>query len=212
MKRRAVGEGVWSLLIMIDGEGRLGDAEEAKRKQAVENHKKWLEAAAFLGCHCIRVNAESDGSPDEQARRVADGLRRLTELADPLGLNVTVENHGGLSSNGAWLARVIKSVGHPRCGTLPDFGNFTIKPGEDYDRYKGVEELMPLAKAVSAKSNDFDEKGNETRTDFLKMMKIVAAAGYHGYVGIEYEGEVLPEMEGIVATRKLLERVRTQLA
>jgi L-ribulose-5-phosphate 3-epimerase len=212
MKRRAVGEGVWSLLIMIDGEGRLGDPEAGARKQAVENHKKWLEAAAFLGCHCVRVNAESEGSPDEQAGRVGEGLRRLAELADPLGLDVTVENHGGLSSNGAWLARVIRSVGHARCGTLPDFGNFTIKPGESYDRYQGVEELMPLAKAVSAKSHDFDRKGNETHTDFQRMMKIVTAAGYRGYVGIEYEGEVLPEMEGILATRKLLERVRSRLA
>jgi L-ribulose-5-phosphate 3-epimerase len=212
MKRRAVGEGVWSALIMIDDEGKLGDADDGRRKQAVENHKKWVEAAAYLGCHCIRVNAQADGSPDEQARRVADGLRRLTEIADPVGISVTVENHGGLSSNGAWLAKVIKSVGHPRCGTLPDFGNFAISGSEQYDRYKGVQELMPLAKAVSAKSHDFDKKGNETQTDFLRMLKIVTGAGYHGYVGIEYEGEVLPEMEGILATKKLLERVRTQLA
>jgi L-ribulose-5-phosphate 3-epimerase len=211
MKRRAVGEGVWSALIMIDDEGKLGAAEEAQRKQAVENHKKWVEAAAFLGCHCIRVNANADGSPDEQAQRVTDGLRRLTEVADPFGISVTVENHGGLSSNGAWLAKVIKAVGHPRCGTLPDFGNFTIREGEHYDRYQGVQELMPLAKAVSAKSHDFDKKGNEVHTDFLRMMKIVNAAGYHGYVGIEYEGQKLPEMDGILATRKLLERVRTQM-
>jgi L-ribulose-5-phosphate 3-epimerase len=211
MKRRAVGEGVWSALIMIDGEGKLGDAAEGKRKEAVENHRKWIEAAAYLGCHCIRVNAHADGTPDEQSARVAEGLRRLCELADPFGIDVTVENHGGLSSNGAWLAKTIKSVEHPRCGTLPDFGNFKIKEGEEYDRYRGVEELMPLAKAVSAKSNDFDKKGNESRIDYLRMLKLVTAAGYHGYVGIEYEGKVLPEMEGIAATKKLLERVRAQL-
>jgi sugar phosphate isomerase/epimerase len=211
MKRRAVGEGVWSALIMIDEEGNLGDTDAGKRGEAVERHRRWAEAAAYLGCHCIRVNAYAEGTPDEQAKRVAEGLRKLSELADPLGINVVVENHGGLSSNGAWLARVIQSVGHPRCGTLPDFGNFTIKPGQDYDRYKGVQELMPLAKAVSAKSHDFDSKGNEVHTDFARMMKIVTAAGYHGYVGIEYEGEKLPEMEGIVATKKLLERVRERL-
>jgi L-ribulose-5-phosphate 3-epimerase len=211
MKRRAVGEGVWSSLIMIDDEGKLGDADPGKRAEAVELHKKWVEAAAYLGCHCIRVNAYADGSPDDQAKRVAEGLRKLSEIAEPVGINVTVENHGGLSSNGAWLARVIRSVGHPRCGTLPDFGNFTIKEGQEYDRYKGVQELMPLAKAVSAKSHDFDDKGNETHTDYLKMMKIVVGAGYHGYVGIEYEGSKMPEMEGILATKKLLERVRGQL-
>jgi sugar phosphate isomerase/epimerase len=202
MKKRAEGEGVKSLLIMIDGEGALGDADDAKRRQAVENHHKWAEAAKFLGCHSLRVNAQSSGSYDEQLMRAADGLRQLSEFAAKLDLNVIVENHGGLSSNGKWLASVIQSVGLPNCGTLPDFGNFG-----DYDRYQGVKELMPFAKAVSAKSHDFDESGNETHTDYFKMMEIVLDAGYHGYVGIEYEGSKLSEAEGIRATQKLLERV-----
>jgi L-ribulose-5-phosphate 3-epimerase len=207
LKRRAAGEGVWSALIMVDDEGKLGDGDDRKRIQAVDDHKKWVEAAAYLGCHSVRVNAHCDGTAEEASRRVADGLRRLTEFADPFGLNVIVENHGGLTSNGAWLARTLKQVGHPRCGALPDFGNFG-----DYDRYKGVEELMPLARAVSAKSHDFDAGGNETHTDYHRMMKIVTAAGFHGYVGIEYEGDGLPEREGIAATKKLLERVRAKLA
>jgi len=207
MKRRAAGEGVWSALIMVDDEGRLGDADAGKRARAVESHRKWIEAAAYLGCHSVRVNALADGSPDEASRRVAESLRRLAEHADPFGLNVIVENHGELTANGAWLARTLKSVGHPRCGALPDFGNF----GE-YDRYRGVEELMPLARAVSAKSHAFDARGNETRTDYDRMMRIVTAAGFHGYVGIEYEGDTLPEREGIAATKRLLERVRAKIA
>jgi L-ribulose-5-phosphate 3-epimerase len=206
MKRRAAGEGVWSSLIMVDAEGKLGDGDDGKRKQAVEDHKKWLEAAAFLGCHSIRVNAHSDGSPDEAAKRVADGLHHLCELGDGFGLNVIVENHGGLSSDGGWLTRVMKTVAHPRCGTLPDFGNFT-----EYDRYKGVTEMMPFAKAVSAKSHVFDKQGNEAQIDYARMMKIVTAAGYHGYVGVEYEGDGLPEREGIWATKRLLERVRAKM-
>src|SRR5262249_24342614 len=129
-----------------------------------------------------------------------------------LGLNVLVENHGGLSSNGKWLAGVMKLVGLPNCGTLPDFGNFYVGRNEEYDRYQGVTELMPFVKAVSAKSKDFDAQGNETQTDYRKMMKIVLDAGYHGYVGIEYEGSKLPEPEGIKATKALLEKVRTELA
>jgi sugar phosphate isomerase/epimerase len=211
MKRRAAGEGVWSALIMVDGEGKLGDADDAKRRKAVDDHQKWLEAASFLGCHSIRVNAHADGTPEEAARRVTDGLRRLSELGDGFGLNVIVENHGGLSSDGGWLTKVIRAVGHPRCGTLPDFGNFKIADDKEYDRYKGVEEMMPFAKAVSAKSHAFDKRGNESATDYDRMMKIVTAAGYHGYVGIEYEGETLPERDGILATKKLLERVRTKL-
>lgn len=212
LKKRADGEGVKMLLIMCDGEGALGDADEKKRQTAVENHFKWVEAAKFLGCHSIRVNAQSSGSYDEQVDRAADGLRKLSEFGAQHGLNVIVENHGGLSSNGEWLAKVMKKVNHPRCGTLPDFGNFRVSKDEMYDRYKGVTELMPFAKAVSAKSHDFNGAGDETQTDYLKMMKIVLAAGYHGYVGIEYEGGKLSEPEGIRATKKLLERVHAELS
>lgn len=226
MKKRADGEGVKSLLIMCDGEGRLGDPDAAQRKQAVENHHKWADAAKFLGCHSIRVNAASSGSYDEQQKLAADGLRSLSEYCDTLGLYCIVENHGGLSSHGAWLAGVMEKTDHPRVGTLPDFGNFRIqgasrdKLGYDlwYDRYLGVHELMPYARAVSAKSHHFDDAGNETNTDFLKMMKIVMKnapkewTDLGSWVGVEWEGGNPPEREGIVLTRKLLEKVRTQLA
>jgi sugar phosphate isomerase/epimerase len=212
MKQRAADHGVKSLLIMIDGEGALGDPDESKRAKAVENHHKWVEAAKFLGCHSIRVNAQSSGPPEEQQKLAADGLRRLSEFAGSHGLNVIVENHGGLSSNGKWLAGVMKLVDLPNCGTLPDFGNFRVSPRENYDRYQGVDELMPYAKAVSAKSHDFDEKGNEIHTDYRKMMKIVVDHGYHGYVGIEYEGAKASEPEGIKLTKALLERVRDELS
>lgn len=211
MKQRAADLGVTSVLIMIDSEGKLGDPDAAKRTKAVENHYKWVEAAKFLGCHSIRVNAASAGNYQEQQKLAADGLRRLAEFGDKHEINVIVENHGGLSSNGKWLAEVIHQVKHPRCGTLPDFGNFHISKTEEYDRYQGVTELMPVAKAVSAKSHDFDTQGNETHTDYRRMMKIVLAAGYHGYVGIEYEGSKLAEPEGIRATKKLLEKVRAEL-
>ncbi len=212
MKRRADDAGVRSLLIMVDGEGALGDPDDGARSKVIERHQRWLEAAKGLGCHSIRVNAASRGTPQEQRDHVADGLRQLTEVAAPYELNVIVENHGGLSSDGAWLASVIRQVDHPRCGTLPDFGNFQIANGQWYDRYQGVKELMPFAKAVSAKSNDFDAEGNEIHTDYRRMMRIVLDAGYRGYVGIEYEGEKIGEDEGIKATLKLLERVRTKLA
>lgn len=210
LKKRADEHGVKSLLIMCDGEGRLGDPDDAARTRAVENHYPWVDAAKTLGCHSIRVNAASEGSHDEQVKLAADGLRRLTEYGAKAGLNVIVENHGGLSSNGAWLAEVMKTVGHPRCGTLPDFGNFRVSADLEYDRYLGVRELMPYAKAVSAKSHDFDDEGNERHTDYRRMMGIVLDAGYRGYVGIEYEGGRLSEEAGIVATRKLLEKVRSE--
>jgi L-ribulose-5-phosphate 3-epimerase len=215
MKKRAADHGVTSLLIMIDGEGQIGAPSEAERVKTVENHKKWVDAAKFLGCHSIRVNAGSSGSYEEQQKLAADGLSRLSEYAKQQGLNVVVENHGGFSSHGAWLAGVMKQVGMDNCGTLPDFGNFFIRRGDEpleYNRYLGVEELMPFAKAVSAKSHDFDESGNETATDYRRMMKIVLSHGYNGYVGIEYEGGNLGEYEGIRKTKDLLVRLQSELA
>lgn len=211
-KQRAVDLNVHTLLIMIDGEGALGDPDAADRLKAVENHYPWVEAAQFLGCHSIRVNAETKGvgTPEEQQDRAADGLRRLSEFAATHGLNVIVENHGHLSSNGAWLAGVILKVGLRNCGTLPDFGNFNIGEGQVYDRYRGVQEMMPYAKAVSAKSHDFDDQGDEIHTDFRRMMHIVIDSGYRGWVGIEYEGDRLSEPDGILHTKHLLERIRAE--
>jgi len=218
LNTRASGEGVRQLLIMVDGEGALGDADETKRAQAIENHRKWIDAAKTLGCHSIRVNAQSSGTYEEQQKRAADGLRRLCEIGDKSDINVIVENHGGLSSNGAWLSGVMRFVDHPRCGTLPDFGNFCMdwsrvnEPDAWYDRYKGVSELMPFAKAVSAKSHEFDGKGDETKTDYRRMMRIVVDAGYHGFVGVEYEGSKHTPREGCALTKRLLETVRDELA
>ena len=208
-KKRADDLNVRILLIMCDGEGSLGDPDVSARTQAVENHYKWLDAAKYFGCHSIRVNADARGvgTFEEQQKRAADGLHRLSERGATLGLNVIVENHGGLSSNGSWLAGVMRMVNLPNCGTLPDFGNFT-----DYDRYKGVEEMMPFAKAVSAKALDFDAQGNCVETDYRRMIKIVLDAGFRGYIGVEYEGSKLGEPEGIRATKRLLEKVRSEMS
>ncbi len=204
LKKRCTDAGVTSVLIMCDGEGDLGAPDAKARGTAVENHLKWLELAQSLGCHSIRVNAKSDGTPEEQAKLAADGLRALSERAAGFGQDVIVENHGGLSSHGDWLSGVIRSVGLPNCGTLPDFGNFY-----EYDRYQGVRDLMPYAKGVSAKSYDFsvDAAGAvaaETKIDFTQMLSIVREAKYAGWIGIEYEGNRMSEPDGIKATRDLL--------
>ncbi|MFO0814867.1 MAG: sugar phosphate isomerase/epimerase family protein [Gemmatales bacterium] len=204
LKKRCEDNGVTSVLIMCDGEGALGDPNRSAMEKAVKNHHRWVDWAKFLGCHSIRVNADAKGKGtfDEQLERAAEGLAMLTEYGDKQGINVIVENHGGLSSNGKWLSGVMKKVNSPRCGTLPDFGNFY-----EYDRYQGVTDLMPFAKGVSAKSYDFGPDGNEIKIDFAKMLEIVKAAGYQGYIGIEYEGSKLSEPEGIKATKKLLEKL-----
>jgi L-ribulose-5-phosphate 3-epimerase len=217
LNSRAGDHGVEQLLIMVDGEGRIGAPDEKERAQTVENHLRWLEAARTLGCHSIRVNAASEGTFEEQQKLAADGLRRLAEKADPIGPQRPRREPRGAELHGGWLAGVMKMVDHPRCGTLPDFGNFCMdwsradEPDAWYDRYQGVEELMPFAKAVSAKSHEFDDDGNEVRTDYRRMMKIVARRGLPGWVGIEWEGGDISEERGIVKTKKLLEKVRSEM-
>ena len=228
MKKRAAGEGVKSLLIMCDGEGAIGAPKEEARAKTVENHLKWLDAAKFLGCHSIRVNAASDGklSWDEQAKLAADGLHRLCVEGDKRGLWVVVENHGGLSSNGRWLTQVMKLADHKRVGILPDFGNFYTnrQTGEMYNPYQGLREFMPWVKeSVSAKAYDWDtgagkfytedrREKTEISLDYERLMRIVVGAGYHGYVSVEYEGQKHSEIDGIKRTKQALEELRALLA
>lgn len=194
--------GVKSLLIMVDGEGNLADSSRDVRTKAVENHYKWVRAAKFLGCHSIRVNAGGRGTMGQMQAAAIESLSRLSDYAAGYGINVVVENHGSNSSIGKWLAEIMKCVNKPNCGTLPDLGNFY-----EYDRYRGVTELMPFAKGVSGKTRNFDENGNEAQIDYVKMMQIIADSGYKGYIDVEYEGSNLSEEEGIKASIALLKRV-----
>jgi sugar phosphate isomerase/epimerase len=194
--------GVKSLLIMVDDEGNLADTSAAVRQKAVENHYKWVKAAQFLGCHSIRVNARGVGTMDQVQHAAIDGLSKLSDYAAKYNINVIVENHGEYSSNGKWLSDVMKAVNKPNCGTLPDLGNFY-----EYDRYQGVAEMMPFAKGVSGKTYDFDKDGNETKIDYVKMMKIISDAKYKGYIDVEYEGEKLSEPDGVKASIALVNRV-----
>ena len=205
LTKRCADAGVRNSLIMIDWQGELGNPDPVLRRNAVENHIKWMDTAKELGCNAIRVNALSEGSWSHQIELLTDGLTNLLERASVTGIDVLIENHGGISSNGKFLVELISIINHPRLGTLPDFGNFRIDENTSYDRYQGVKELLPFARALSAKTYDFDSAGLETTIDYPRIMKIVVESGYNGTIGIEYEGNRLSELEGIRATKALLE-------
>ncbi len=211
--KRCKDNGVKNHLIMIDGEGGLANLDDQKRLTAVENHYKWVDAAKYLGCKTIRVNAQGEGSREDVQKAAIDGLSKLGEYGKKAGINIIVENHGGLSSDGQWLSSVMKSVNKKNVGTLPDLGNFCLKRGanntcaEEYDRYKGAQELLPFAKGVSAKTHDFDEAGNCIETDYYRMFNYIKKSGFKGYIGIEYEGSKISEEEGIKKTKALIEKV-----
>jgi len=216
MKKRADSEGVKNVLIMIDREGQLADVNSVKRLQAIENHHKWIDAAHFLGCHAIRVNLGGGIDEEDATKAALDSLRQLADYSKDAGINILVENHGGFSSNGLWLANVLKNVDRENCGTLPDFGNFCLRKNKDrecieeYDKYKGLAELLPFAKGVSAKASEFDADGKEENIDYFKMMKMVKESGYSGFVGIEFSTPTASEEEGVKMTRDLLIRAGSQ--
>ena len=207
---------VKNLLIMVDDEGNLSSSNLSEIKEAIDKHKRWIEMASKLECHSVRVNLEGEDQLDKWKDNSIKGLSLLSEFASNYNINIIVENHGGNSSIGKELAEVIKNVNLDNCGTLPDFGNFCIKRKNgslydgpcdiEYDKYEGMKDLMPYAKAVSAKSYDFDPFGNETTIDFKKMMDIVDEFNYNGYLGIEYEGNNHSEINGIELTKKLIQK------
>jgi sugar phosphate isomerase/epimerase len=217
IKKESEKYGLKTVLIMVDHEGDLAHPDSIKRNEAVENHKKWVDAAAKLGGHSIRVNTEGTDDPNIWKNTVIDGLKKLSAYAATKNINVIAENHRGLSSNADLLMEAIQNVDMANCGTLPDFGNWCIRSKNDecieeyHDYYHGIKLMMKTAKGVSAKSYNFDEAGQETKIDYLKMLQIVKDAGYSGYIGIEYEGSVLSEKEGILATKKLLLKSANQL-
>jgi sugar phosphate isomerase/epimerase len=215
--QRCKDNGVKNHLIMIDGEGDMGSTKNAERLKAVENHYKWVDAAKFLGCITIRVNAHGEGTAEDVQSAAVDGIGQLAEYASKAGINIIIENHGGMSSNGDWLLALVKRVNKKNVGILPDFGNFCIRRDsgqlysgkciEEYDKYKAVKMWMPYAKGVSAKTINIDSSGNCQETDYNRMMKIIKDANFSGYVGIEYEGDTLTEEEGVKATKLLLQKV-----
>lgn len=221
LKAKSEEYGMENLLLMIDGEGDLASTDAVARNQAVENHKKWVDAANYLGCHSIRVNLFGAEVPEDWKNSAADALKKLSEYAKGKNVNILVENHGYLSSNIDLLVEVMEMVDMENCGTLPDFGNFCLKREggerweaaciEEYPKYEGVEKMMPYAKAVSAKSYTFDEEGQEEIIDYKKMLKIVKDAGYTGYIGVEFEGNEVSPKKGILATKNLLVKAGKQL-
>ena len=211
MNSRAEDHQQKNILIMIDGEGGMAEKNVKKRLVNIENHYKWVEAAQVLGCHSIRVNLSGGEDRLDAQKAGINSLNRLAEFAKPFNVSILVENHGGFSSDGSWLSNVMQNVSNENIGTLPDFGNFCIERKEQecisaYDRYQGMSELMPFAKALSAKSHAFDEQGNETQSDFFKMIQIAKENQYSGYVGIEFEGTIDSEEEGIIKTKNLLDK------
>ena len=206
----------------------LASIDKKERNQAIEDHKPWIDAAKSIGCDSIRINLWSDASMQEVMKVSIESISKLLEYASDKNISIVIENHGGHTGDAKWLVNLIKKINNKKLGTLPDFGtlnfcvkrdlnlDFTAKCLSQYDKYLGVKELLPYAKGISAKSTQFDLKGNETDTNFKKMVRLIKKSNFEGYISIEYEGAIrdtfsqqnnhLPTHDGILATKKLLEK------
>jgi sugar phosphate isomerase/epimerase len=219
--KNAADQNVKILLIMVDGQGRIGGDTEEKRAEAVKKHSFWIDVAGDMGCHSIRMNwsgaARNVAEKPEELKafigRSVPGIRTLCDYGDKKNINVTIENHGGASSVPSALKKLIAAVDHERFGTLPDFGGFSRNDDRSFkiDIYDAIDLLMTDAKAVSAKCYDFDDQtGLETTLDYPRLIEIVADKhDYTGYIGVEYEGRRQGEFDGIRACNELLKKLRT---
>lgn len=208
--------GVKNIMIQVDNIGHLGASDPEQRTKAIIAAKKWVDAASYLGCDMMRVNAHGDGTPEQIKAQSIQAIAEVADYANSKGVQIIIENHGAISNNGAWLADLVSQLADKKVASLADFHNWCIERenGElwgapciqEYDYYQGFTELMPTAKAVSVKAFEFDAQGNETTMDFVKFFKIMKAASYNGYLGIEYEGSDLASRDGIFKTKALAQQ------
>ena len=238
LKQKSNDYGVKNTIILVDlldmetmKQGNsLASVNKKERNQAVEDHKPWIDAAKSIGCDSIRINLWSDASKDEVMKVSIESISKLLEYCSDKNISIVIENHGGYTGDAKWLVNLIKKINNKNLGTLPDFGtlNFCVKRDvsdseifsskclNQYDKYLGVKELLPYAKGISAKSTQFDLKGNETDTNFKKMIRLIKKSNFEGYMSIEYEGAIrdtfsqqnnhLSTHDGILATKKLIEK------
>ena len=199
--KRTTGEGMKNVLILVDAKNQLDSKDAQARSQAVDEHKGWVDCAAQLGCDAIRVNCRSGGNRDENLENAAMGLGALCDYAKETGVKIVIEPHGGNSQDPDWLLAAMKKINKPNAGLLPDFNNFGR-----YNRYDGVIKSLPYAPAVCAKALRFDDKGNETNTDFYKMIKIIYDSSYSGVISIEFEGHRVDPIEGSLKTKALIQK------
>lgn len=195
-------------VLMCDQAGNLGASSQLARKQSINAHIVWLETAVYLGCKQLRVNAIGDGSYLSQLRQCADSLSKLGAIAESMGIELLVENHGYASNNGAWLAMLIEETNHDNVKVFADFDNFfmggwDLSPERRYDRIQGLLDLAPFTAGVSAKSHDFGALGDETTIDFRKCIAIFEENGFDGLYSAEYEGDRISELEGAISTVRL---------
>lgn len=182
LKKNAEDHGVTSVLIMVDDEGDGCDHTKEGRRQFDINHRKWIDAAQYLGCHAIRTNCRGSQvaqkvSREESLKWAAESYNMLLEYAIPAKMQVVIENHGGLSNDADWMVALMKEVDNLYFGTYPDWR----APTKEFDNYEYLHKCLPYAKGMSYRNQPTEELS-------AKMIKLSRGAGYRGWYGIESSG------------------------
>lgn len=205
--------GVKLLNIAIDV-GDLLETDTDKRAADLKVIERWIERFAAMGSQFVRVNPGSPFSQhhgDQPPAHLVEALQELGTFANERGTRLLVENHGGPSSNPAWMRQLLDAVGPNSLGLLLDLGNFDVlmapmmamffggesekkDPAEVFSGldlttlYEGIEALADKAELVSLKAHHVSDDGDVGPVDLERALGILNAHSYSGALTVEYEG------------------------
>ncbi len=179
LRKNADDNGVTMVLIMVDDEGDGCGATKEERNQFAINHRKWIDAAAYLGCKSIRTNCRGPENADkaEALKWAAESYNMLLEYAVPAKISVLIENHGGVSNDADWMVSLMKEVDNLYFGTYPDWR----RPADNFDNVDYLKKMLPFAGGMSYRNQPTEELT-------AKMIKLAKDSGYRGWYGIESSG------------------------
>jgi hydroxypyruvate isomerase len=179
LKKNAEDHNVTSVLIMVDSEGDGCMPTAEGRRQFEINHRKWIDAARYLGCSAIRTNCRGPEGVDknEALKWAVESYNMLLEYAASAQINVVIENHGGVSNDADFMVALMKQVDSPYFGTYPDWR----EPSKEFDNYTYLEKTLPYAGGMSYRNQPTEELT-------AKMIRLTKSSGYRGWYGIESSG------------------------
>jgi L-ribulose-5-phosphate 3-epimerase len=194
LKKNAADNGVTMVLIMVDDEGDGCSATKEERRQFEINHRKWIDAAAYLGCKAIRTNCRGpQGVSKEEALKYSiETYQMMMEYAVPAKISVLIENHGGISNDAGWMVSLMKEVNNLYFGTYPDWR----APADNFDNVDYLLKMLPYAGGMSYRNQPTEELT-------AKMIRLAKDSGYRGWYGIESSGREEIK-KGIALLRKYL--------
>jgi sugar phosphate isomerase/epimerase len=221
--KRALREAEVQLVNMPIDVGNISDANPEYRAEDLAEIEAWMQVAAELGAGMVRVNASAPiaATPPAPLAVTIESYARLARTAKTLGLDLLIENHGGITADPEVIVALVEAVGADQLKVLVDIGNFEpllsmqmaemqglpIPDADVTPLYASVARIAPYAHLVHAKTHGFDSAGNPLRLDVLRALRVIQDAGYTGPFSLEYEGNHGDPWENTRRTLALVQQV-----